>query len=150
MPAFPNQSLPSRQWKIRRIALIFIGLLAACTPAAESLVDTPTPIPAGGFLATTIPINPDRPTSSELSPELTPTIDQNLDKYVYVPMLPRDAIHPVYDPEFVEAVDSPLHPDELVMGVAINGESKAYPVTVLRFREMVNDELGGGPILVTW
>jgi hypothetical protein len=36
------------------------------------------------------------------------------------------------------------------MGVALNGEAKAYPVTVLRIREMVNDELGGLPILVTW
>jgi hypothetical protein len=65
-------------------------------------------------------------------------------------MLPRDAIKPIYDPKFVAADDSPLHDDELVMGAAIHGEAKAYPVTVLRFREMVNDELGGGPILVTW
>jgi len=36
------------------------------------------------------------------------------------------------------------------MGVAIQGEAKAYPVSVLRFREMVDDELGGLPILVTW
>ena len=65
-------------------------------------------------------------------------------------MLPRDAIRPIYDPQFVDAVDSPLQADELVMGVAIQGEAKAYPVTVLRFREMVDDELGGLPILVTW
>ena len=37
-----------------------------------------------------------------------------------------------------------------IMGVAIEGEAKAYSVTVLRFREMVNDELAGWPILVTW
>lgn len=36
------------------------------------------------------------------------------------------------------------------MGIAINGEAKAYPVSVLRFREIVNDELGELPILVTW
>ena len=26
----------------------------------------------------------------------------------------------------------------------------AYPIRVLRFREIVNDEVGGVPILVTW
>ena len=36
------------------------------------------------------------------------------------------------------------------MGIVIGGEAKAYPVSVLRFREMVDDELAGWPILVTW
>jgi len=48
------------------------------------------------------------------------------------------------------AAESPLFDDDLVMGVAIEGEAKAYPVSVLRFREMVDDELSGIPILVTW
>ena len=48
------------------------------------------------------------------------------------------------------AADAPLEDDELVIGISLEGESKAYPITVLRFREMVNDELGGLPILVTW
>jgi len=69
---------------------------------------------------------------------------------VFVPLLPRDGIRPIYEPDFVGAPDSPLDENELVMGVAIQGEAKAYPVTVLRFREMVDDELGGLPILVTW
>jgi hypothetical protein len=34
--------------------------------------------------------------------------------------------------------------------VAWGGEAKAYPVCVLRFREMVNDSLAGVPILVSW
>jgi hypothetical protein len=46
--------------------------------------------------------------------------------------------------------DAPLVDDELIIGIAIDGEAKAYPITVLRSREMVNDELGGIPILVTW
>ena len=32
------------------------------------------------------------------------------------------------------------------MGVAIAGEAKAYPVGLLNYREMVNDELAGIPI----
>jgi hypothetical protein len=61
-----------------------------------------------------------------------------------------DLIAPVYEPEFIPADEAPLQDDELVMGVASEGEAKAYPISVLRFREMVNDELGGDPILVTW
>jgi hypothetical protein len=43
-----------------------------------------------------------------------------------------------------------MEPNDLVMGVSINGDSRAYPVRYLRWREMVNDEVGGIPILVTW
>ena len=37
-----------------------------------------------------------------------------------------------------------------VIGISLDGEAKAYPISVLRFREMVNDELAGIPTLVTW
>ena len=70
--------------------------------------------------------------------------------YFFSQLLPFDGIRPVYDPQFVEAADSPLQDDELVLGVAWDGEAKAYPITVLQFREMVNDELAGIPTLVTW
>jgi len=65
-------------------------------------------------------------------------------------VLPRDAIAPVYRPRFVSAAQARLRPTELVLGVAINGESRAYPITVLNSREMVNDVVGGVPILATW
>ncbi len=65
-------------------------------------------------------------------------------------LLPYDGIRPVYTPEFVSAQVAPLLDEELVMGILLNGAAKAYPVSVLRFREMVDDELGGIPILVTW
>jgi hypothetical protein len=37
-----------------------------------------------------------------------------------------------------------------VIGVSIGGQSRAYLISTLRIREMVDDELGGTPILVTW
>ena len=43
-----------------------------------------------------------------------------------------------------------MDPEDLVIGVSIGGQVRAYPIGPLRFREMVNDELGGTPILVTW
>jgi hypothetical protein len=64
--------------------------------------------------------------------------------------LSRDAILPVYDPAFIGAEQADLRADELVMGVEIEGEARAYPVGFLRFREMVNDRIGPIPFLVTW
>ncbi len=64
--------------------------------------------------------------------------------------IPRDAINPVYSPEFVTPGQATLRPMELVMGLEINGDARAYPVGMMRIREMVNDEVGGTPVLVTW
>lgn len=65
-------------------------------------------------------------------------------------ILPRDAIAPVYDPTFVNGRDIGWSEDAQVIGVAIDGEAKAYPVSFLNGREMVVDEIAGIPILVTW
>ncbi len=64
--------------------------------------------------------------------------------------IPRDAIEPVYTPKFVSPAEASLRPDEIVMGLEINGDVRAYPTGIMRFREMVNDEVGGTPVLVTW
>ena len=65
-------------------------------------------------------------------------------------LLPRDAIAPIYTPQFLPANQASLEPGELVIGVEIGGESKAYPIGPLVWREMVNDVIAGVPILVTW
>ena len=65
-------------------------------------------------------------------------------------LLPFDGINPVYDPQFISPEEANLQGSELIMGVAWNGEAKAYPVTVLRRREIVNDEMAGVPYLVSW
>ena len=89
--------------------------------------------------------------NSEAGQNLTnKRVEKDEEYFIPSPLLPYDGIAPIYEPRFVTAVESPLVNEELVMGVSINGESKAYPVTVLRFRDMVDDELGGLPILVTW
>ena len=69
----------------------------------------------------------------------------------FVQLLPRDGIPPIYSPT-IRASDevTELTPKELVLGVSVNGQSRAYPIGPLDSREMVNDELGGVPILVTW
>jgi hypothetical protein len=64
--------------------------------------------------------------------------------------IPRDAIQPIYSPVFVPADATQLMAEELVLGLEINGDARAYPVGMMRVREMVNDVVGGTPVLVTW
>jgi len=68
----------------------------------------------------------------------------------YRESLPRDLIAPIYDPEFVGVPDVPWDDDDLVIGVNIEGEARAYPVGLLAFSEIVVDNHRGIPTLVTW
>jgi hypothetical protein len=108
------------------VLLVLALALASCGPAITS------PPPA------TEEIEPATPEATEMA------------EYQWNQLLMRDGIAPIYEPEFVPGDESGYDDDELVMGVAIDGEAKAYPVGLLRGREMVNDELAGTPILVTW
>jgi hypothetical protein len=65
-------------------------------------------------------------------------------------LLPRDAILPIYNPTFKTAAESDWSDDVLVIGIELDGEAKAYPVSFLNRREMVIDWIGGTPILVSW
>ena len=107
-------------------AIAFVACVSDAPPTAPPRVTPPPP-----------------PTATE--PTL-PAID--LGRLYQV--LETDEIEPVYDPIFETAGRTRLGDEQLVMGVAINGEAKAYPVSLLQFREMVNDEVGGTPVLVTW
>lgn len=71
-------------------------------------------------------------------------------EYRWEQRLERDSIKPIYDPAFLSAEEAGYQDDELVIGVALNGEAKAYAIGPLNGREMINDTLGGVPILVTW
>lgn len=113
------------------ILLAAVGLLTACTSADEA--DVPSP-----------PLSMDEDLMPTSPP---PTEDRD---FRYNQLLGRDSIRPVYEPEFVPADQAPLDDEELVLGIEIDGEAKAYPISVLNFREMVNDELAGVPILATW
>ncbi len=69
-----------------------------------------------------------------------------------VTLLPRDAIPAIDNPQFlsVEDADEFYDPDELVMGVSFNGDSRAYSAPFLSNHEIVNDTVGGVKIAVTW
>ncbi len=68
----------------------------------------------------------------------------------YRPVLARDGIRPVYNPVFVSAANSSWPDDELIIGVEIEGDARAYPVGFLNRREIVVDMHRGIPTFVTW
>jgi hypothetical protein len=64
---------------------------------------------------------------------------------------PKDAIPALTSPEMVSAEDAGyLAPDDLVVGVYLEGESKAYPLRILVWHENANDTVGTTPIAVTY
>lgn len=64
---------------------------------------------------------------------------------------PKDGIPALVDPAIVSPANAcGLHPQDQVLGVHLEGLSKAYPIRILNWHELVNDQIGGRPILVTW
>jgi hypothetical protein len=63
----------------------------------------------------------------------------------------RDAIIPVDLPVYggVDALPW-LEDDDLVLGYESGDEAFAYPINILNFHEIVNDVIGGDPVLVTY
>ena len=117
-------------WSLFTLTL-FIGISCAAPPSPPSYT--------GEFIGSyEETIGPQGPAAPEFS-------DAD-----FVQLLLPDDIPPIYDPQFKPAADARLPNDELVIGASINGDARAYPAGILYTREMVNDVVGGVPVLVTW
>ncbi len=140
------------------------------TPRAETVSATPEPkTPATAPTATAAPQSsggqptprpetatptPERKTANPIAtstppPTSVPTPER---EYEIVTLLPPDAIPSISNPSFVSAEEAgdEYGPDELVLGVEIDGDARAYSVPLLSRHEIVNDVVGGKPIAVTW
>lgn len=120
-------------------------LLSACTAIGGS---SPLPTPKPTVAANNVPavVRDDDTAVSTRIPA---------DKYAdleIVTLLPRDGIPAIDNPTFLEVEEANLYydPDELVMGVVFDGEARAYSVPFLSNHEIVNDEVAGVKIAVTW
>ena len=90
------------------------------------------------------------PTPTEAAPE-EPDAEGDLSSQI-VTLLPPDAIPAINDPRLISAeeADEQLRLTDLVIGVSIDGEHRAYGAAFLSGHEIVNDMLGGRAIAVTW
>jgi hypothetical protein len=73
-------------------------------------------------------------------------------EYRIITLLPKDGIRSIDNPRFLDVVEADLEydADELIIGVEFDGEARAYSIDLLSRREIVNDEVQGRPIAVTW
>jgi hypothetical protein len=65
---------------------------------------------------------------------------------------PKDGIPALDRPKFVPAsgADKFLSKHDKILGIEYNGVAKAYPVKILNWHEIVNDDFNGKPAAVTW
>ncbi|MDR9418078.1 DUF3179 domain-containing protein [Gracilimonas sp.] len=65
---------------------------------------------------------------------------------------PKDGIPAINNPKFVsfEEADSWLNAEEPVIAFQLNGTSRAYPLQILIWHEIVNDQIEDTPVLVTF
>ena len=63
---------------------------------------------------------------------------------------PKDGIPPIDDPVFARVTEVDMPDIEPVIGVIIDGNARAYPIRLLIWHEIVNDQIGDLPIAVTF
>ena len=66
--------------------------------------------------------------------------------------VPRDGIPSIDDPMFIspETANGWLTDPEPVISFQLNGDARAYPLKILTQHEIVNDQVGGVPVIVTF
>ena len=65
---------------------------------------------------------------------------------------PQDGIPSIDNPKFqsIQEADKILEDSELIVGLDINGDIRAYPLQILVWHEIVEDVVGGKPVAVTY
>jgi len=130
-------------------ALFILSIvLAACSPPGQEQVETDAaPTDPSPTAAASSPTSAPDPTEAVQKASPSPLLD-----YEIITLLPRDGIPAIFDPEFLTAAEAneEYDDDELVLGVEIDGDARAYSIPYLSSREIVNDTVGGRHIAATW
>jgi hypothetical protein len=58
--------------------------------------------------------------------------------------------HPIGSPEFVSVSQVKIDSDDMVIAVRIGSDSRAYPIREMGYHHIVNDTVGGTPIVATY
>lgn len=83
---------------------------------------------------------------------ITDTTRSTVDLREFKSLMPRDGFEVFNNPDFIlkEEANDFYFRFEPVIAVEIEGEARAYPLNVLTFHEIANDEIKGIPISVTY
>jgi hypothetical protein len=65
---------------------------------------------------------------------------------------PPDGIPPIDNPKFISVLEAEefLEDSDLIVGLNIDGDIRAYPLQILVWHEIVNDKVGETPVAVTY
>jgi hypothetical protein len=64
---------------------------------------------------------------------------------------PKDGIPAILEPKFVPSAEAGfLDESDDVIGVRVGNQTRAYPIKILNWHEVVNDNINGVPIVVTF
>jgi len=64
---------------------------------------------------------------------------------------PKDGIPSIDNPKFSKATEANfMSNSDIVIGLEINGDIRAYPLFILVWHEIVNDKVGGLPVAITY
>jgi Protein of unknown function (DUF3179) len=58
--------------------------------------------------------------------------------------------HPIAGAQFIPQSQSKLDAKEMIMAVGFGGDSRAYPISQMAYHHVLNDVVGGVPIVVTY
>jgi hypothetical protein len=58
--------------------------------------------------------------------------------------------HPIDGPQFLAQSESKLDPKEMIMGVRLGSDARAYPISQMAYHHVLNDVVAGTPIAVTY
>jgi len=147
--------------RLRNMPLIALIVLVGCggaippTDASSVITLTPGPAPPATS-APTIPSVTESPVSKPtwlLGSWKTNINRRTVDlREIRSGGPPRDGIPPIDMPKFIAARDADawLKDNEPVIAFANGGETRAYPLQILIWHEIVNDVVGGTPVTVTF
>jgi len=132
-------------WRWMGIGLLILLVACQSTPISEGETAVSPPTPTIIPTATTQPT----PTTNPLAPA-----SRRLQMGELQLAADEDAIPAIFadDSIFVDAStgDGEWADDEFVVGVEINGDARAYPIRLMSQHELVNDNIGGQPVLISW
>ena len=127
-------------------------VMTACGPVARPSLPTPIPVSPESSLAATL--LPDEPPPARAESEFETDFSRHSVPYSEILSggPPKDGIPALLDPQFVSVseADAWLRPIEPVILVQAGDDARAYPIQILMWHEIANDEVGGEPLVVTF
>ena len=142
-----------------RLFILLVIVISACTPiitqthTQESMEEEMTSVPT----STQAPIStvdssepPPRGATSEFSTDFSKHSIPYSDVLSGGP--PKDGIPAINDPKYVSILEADewLKPVEPVIAIKVDGQSRAYPLQILMWHEIINDTLNREPLTVTF